>query len=317
MVMTLQNAAGKVVARGEAADPHAARVWRRLLELPATRNYRDAFVRATGLSLRFVDAAGLKGMARISGAYCGLLGRGQATPVACRRKARFMQEHTIGEGTVVCVCCVADVTEVVVPVFIGESHVANLLLGPFCLQKPTARDFGRLENLLHKREPEAKSRRLRELTADMRRLPVCTVEKYRAAAALAGLFAQYLAECGNRMLLEAAGERSPLLRKINRCFEERGVDRVPLDELARWVGLSRSHLCKRFKQETGFTLSEFRLQARIEKAKQLLLARHRRICEAAYEAGFGSIPHFNRVFRRFVGCAPSAYRERVRDDKRG
>jgi AraC-like DNA-binding protein len=88
----------------------------------------------------------------------------------------------------------------------------------------------------------------------------------------------------------------------------RGTDAVPLAELARHVGVNRTHLCKQFKQETGLTLGAYRSRERIEKAKVLLLDHHRQVCEAAFAAGFGSITHFSRVFRRVVGCTPSAYR---------
>ena len=46
---------------------------------------------------------------------------------------------------------------------------------------------------------------------------------------------------------------------------------------------------------------------RIEKAKALLLNPHLRISEIAYEVGFQSLTHFNRVFRQITGEAPTAF----------
>ena len=45
--------------------------------------------------------------------------------------------------------------------------------------------------------------------------------------------------------------------------------------------------------------------------KNLLLNPHKRVSEAAYEAGFQSLSQFNRVFRRIAGEAPSDYRQRL------
>ena len=56
------------------------------------------------------------------------------------------------------------------------------------------------------------------------------------------------------------------------------------------------------------TLTEYRTQRRLELAKRVLLQPDRRVSEVAFEAGFESIPHFNRVFHRYVGCSPSEYR---------
>jgi AraC-like DNA-binding protein len=41
----------------------------------------------------------------------------------------------------------------------------------------------------------------------------------------------------------------------------------------------------------------------------LLLNPHLRISEIAYDVGFQSLTHFNRVFRQVVGQSPTAYRE--------
>jgi AraC-like DNA-binding protein len=49
----------------------------------------------------------------------------------------------------------------------------------------------------------------------------------------------------------------------------------------------------------------------VERAKALLLEQNRRVSEVAYDAGFQSLTHFNRIFRRFVGTSPSDFREHL------
>lgn len=286
-------------------------VWSRLVELPVARQYRAAFETATGLTLRFVPARGLDELQRVSGPFCAMIGARGVTPIGCPRKARVVRREAGDHGGVTCVCCVADVTEVVVPVFIGTTHVGNLTVGPFCLRPPTARDFSHLEEMVERRDPSASPSRYASLRADLGKLTVISPAKYRAAATLAGLFAQHLSESGNKLLLAAATSGSGLLQKIQRILDRHQTDVLPLAQLGREVGLSPSQLCKRFKKETGLTLSEYRLRRRIERAKTLLLNRQVRVCEAAFEAGFGSIPHFNRAFRRVTGCAPSEYRRQT------
>lgn len=297
------------------ADRNGARraeqLWSRLVDLPATREYRSAFETATGLALRFLPAQGLEELERVSGPFCAMIGASGMTPIGCPRKARLVRREPGAHGGVTCVCCVADVTEVVVPVFIGEAHAGNLAVGPFCLRRPTARDFKEMQRLLWRRDPARTPGRVAQLRADLEKLPVITQEKYRAAASLAGLLAQHLSESGNRLLLAAAAQASPLLQKIRRCFQQQGTEAIPLRQLARQIGLSATQLCRQFKKETGMTLSQYRLRGRIERAKTLLLNRQARVCDAAFAAGFGSIPHFNRAFRRLVGCAPSQFRRQT------
>ena len=49
----------------------------------------------------------------------------------------------------------------------------------------------------------------------------------------------------------------------------------------------------------------------IDNAKTLLLDRNRRISEIAYDVGFQSLTHFNRIFKKLVGASPSSYRRSV------
>jgi AraC-like DNA-binding protein len=50
---------------------------------------------------------------------------------------------------------------------------------------------------------------------------------------------------------------------------------------------------------------------RLERAKNLLLNPNLRISEIAYEVGFQSLTHFNRVFKRILGRSPTDYRVRL------
>ena len=48
-----------------------------------------------------------------------------------------------------------------------------------------------------------------------------------------------------------------------------------------------------------------------ELAARLLANPQVRISEVAYEAGFASLTHFNRMFRRLAGQSPSDFRQRT------
>ncbi|MGB8804163.1 MAG: helix-turn-helix transcriptional regulator, partial [Chthoniobacterales bacterium] len=54
--------------------------------------------------------------------------------------------------------------------------------------------------------------------------------------------------------------------------------------------------------------TDYLARVRIEKAKALLLDRNRRVSEVAYDVGFQSLTHFNRIFRKIVGRSPTNYR---------
>jgi AraC-like DNA-binding protein len=75
--------------------------------------------------------------------------------------------------------------------------------------------------------------------------------------------------------------------------------------------MSRFSFCKLFKQVCGINFTSYVARARIEKSKNLLLNPNLLVSEIAYEIGFQSLTHFNRVFNRVLGQSPSAYRAQL------
>jgi YesN/AraC family two-component response regulator len=86
-------------------------------------------------------------------------------------------------------------------------------------------------------------------------------------------------------------------------------DPVDLDEIARAMHVSTFYFCKMFKKATGLTFTDYLGRVRVEKAKNLLLNPHLRVSEIAYTMGFQSLTHFNRIFRKITGEAPTAFRD--------
>lgn len=81
-----------------------------------------------------------------------------------------------------------------------------------------------------------------------------------------------------------------------------------LENLSRRFAVSKSHLCRLFKNHTGKTIFEYIHQRRIEQAVALLARTDKKIIEISLECGFNNASHFNRVFLKITGKKPSAYR---------
>jgi len=79
--------------------------------------------------------------------------------------------------------------------------------------------------------------------------------------------------------------------------------------LASTVGVSKDYLSHIFQQELGLSPWEFLTRYRIQHAKLLLQTSHASITHIAAQVGFEDLSYFNRVFRKQVGCSPTAYRQ--------
>ncbi|RUT35590.1 response regulator [Paenibacillus zeisoli] len=83
-----------------------------------------------------------------------------------------------------------------------------------------------------------------------------------------------------------------------------------LNELAQMVYLTPSYLSKLFKQETGLTLTDYMIEVRINKAKQLLRSEPgRKIHSIGAEVGYADPAYFNKLFKRIVGVTPNTYKQ--------
>lgn len=85
--------------------------------------------------------------------------------------------------------------------------------------------------------------------------------------------------------------------------------RVDLATLANLAGLSQSHYHRAFKASTGLAPYKWQLQARIERAKGLLLDTRGSLEHVAEATGFADAVHFGRTFRKLTGATPSAWRK--------
>ena len=87
---------------------------------------------------------------------------------------------------------------------------------------------------------------------------------------------------------------------------------VSIREVAREAAMSPFHFIRRFEAMFGETPHQFRIQARLDRAKHLLALSDYSVTDVCMEVGFSSLGSFSELFRRRVGRAPSAYRREVR-----
>jgi AraC-like DNA-binding protein len=97
----------------------------------------------------------------------------------------------------------------------------------------------------------------------------------------------------------------PAIRRVADYLRECYAENRSLKELADMAGLGVSHFCAVFHSEYGLPPHQFRLQVRIERAKQLLFA-GLSIADVALQTGFSQQSHFGRHFKRLVGVSPGS-----------
>ncbi|MNR44608.1 Melibiose operon regulatory protein [compost metagenome] len=85
---------------------------------------------------------------------------------------------------------------------------------------------------------------------------------------------------------------------------------LTIDDIAQHVSLSVNYVRLIFKEHYQVSVSDYILESRIEKVKELLLETNWSIVEIAAQSGFQSKSHFFTAFKKATGLTPSQYREK-------
>ncbi len=193
-----------------------------------------------------------------------------------------------------------------VAIRIGEKLVGFLQTNPVLLKKPGLKNFNRIKSRLRKSGFKTNSRMLR---AGYPKSPLVSPERYSGIVHMLEIFAIHLGLVANQILIQDSVSESPFARRAKAYIKNHQTETISLKEISRALQVSPFYFCKMFKKGTGLTFTEYLGRVRIENAKTLLLNPNLRISEIAYEVGFGSLTHFNRIFRRRMGISPSDFRE--------
>lgn len=103
---------------------------------------------------------------------------------------------------------------------------------------------------------------------------------------------------------------SKLTLEVANYIQHHLSEAITAEDIAKSLFLSRPHLSRKFKEETGENLTDFILKEKTEEAKRLLRYTDKSATAIGVYLGFSSQSHFSRVFRKYTGLSPREYREK-------
>lgn len=273
------------------------------------RDYERAFSQSTGLplKLRAMKAWHLvhRGT-KFENPFCALMAKHSRSCAAC-----LEVQHKIAESPKIAtksMICFAGLCETAVPVQLGDKLIGFLQTGQVLLKKPTHRQFARTARQLLEWGLKVNLGQLEDAYFHTR---VLTRKQYESIISLLTIFGQHLSFVCNQILVQTGNAEPVSITRARKFIQEHQTDDLSLAEVARAVNTSTFYFCKLFKKATGLSFTEYLSRLRIEKAKNLLLNPNLRVSEIAYETGFQTLTHFNRVFKHITNQSPSNYRKRL------
>lgn len=91
-------------------------------------------------------------------------------------------------------------------------------------------------------------------------------------------------------------------------IDQNFTEDISLEFLAHYVGFSKYHFSRLFKQYTDYSFSDYLCFRRLSASEKLLEDPSYSIMDVALNSGFSSISTFNRIFKQKKGITPSEFR---------
>jgi AraC-like DNA-binding protein/ligand-binding sensor protein len=282
----------------------------RLCESKVYSDYERAFSDATGLPLRLrsVESWQLPHHGqRKENEFCAMLASKSRACAACLQVQQCLAD-TARDGARTVTCSVG-LSDTAVPVKLGDRLVGFLHTGQIFRKKPTDAQFEKVAQLAKEWGLQIPQEQLRDAWFKTR---VMNQKEHDAIVKLLEIFAAHLSDLSNQIVVQQENAESPMITRAKQFIRENQAEELSLGQVAKAVNASSFYFCKMFKKGTGLNFTEYVCRVRIESAKNLLLNPNLRISEIAYQVGFQSLTHFNRVFKKTVGEAPTEYRAKLK-----
>ena len=127
---------------------------------------------------------------------------------------------------------------------------------------------------------------------------------------LAGIISLLLGFSYSKLRIDTLGG-TKFLKQIDKAkvlMYEHVENSLSGEQIAENIGMSYSSFRRFFKQYTGFTPTQYILELKINRSKELLTNTEYSCQEIAFELGFNTPSHFNMVFLKKTGITPHQYR---------
>ena len=144
-------------------------------------------------------------------------------------------------------------------------------------------------------------------------------EAIHAAQSQEKYFQQLLAGIVNHLLgvvfsthenIKLKASSSPKLIDKARAYMQEHIDSdIEMPEVAEYLNISYSSFRHIFKQYTGIAPSQYYINLKIQKAKEMLRSSSASIKEISWLLHFDTPEYFTKLFRKKTGMSPSQFRE--------
>ncbi len=280
-----------------------------LQESKTFRDFAQSFRTVTGLPLTLRPRQSwnlpLHGTPH-EGTFCQAIAKAKHGCGACLQVQEDLNQDAENDAkSVACRECPFGLVDSVVPIRTEGRIIGYLQTGQVAIRPVKKANLKKAADLLAKQGIDIDVNHLEDAYLQTRYVEP---EKYKGMVSLLNFMAEHLGNISNQLAIRQQNAEPVFISKARQYIEENLTEELPLARVAEAVHTSSFYFCKMFKKVTGLNFTHYVSRVRVERAKTMLQNPNLRVSEIAFEVGFQSLTHFNRVFRQLTGVSPSAFR---------
>ena len=231
--------------------------------------------------------------------YCRLLRCDPELGETCANCDREACQKSRQERKLITYRCHAGLTETVTPIMHENAVMGYIMLGQLLQTEDRDKSWAELEPKLSKYSVDIDA--LKQVYFKKRNY---SDEKTIAAAKIMEACSGYIYLSKIFVLKEDA-----LAAKLEKYIAENLAQPLSTEAFCRELCISKTRLYELSEHSYGIGIAQHIRNLRVEKAKQLLLDRDKKVGEIADACGFPDYNYFTKVFKRTVGVTPREFRK--------
>jgi len=275
-----------------------------LFDTDRIRKLLEDFNTVTGIRVAFVsyDQRTRIEIPREKAAFCTELRRDASIDARCRACDQNAFIEAARRKSLYVYKCHSGLTEAVSPIIYEDKLLGFLMMGQTISSKPDASLWEKHRRLCSNCRVD-----FHILEEAFYNLKHVDIEDIYAAARIMDMSAKFI------HLSRLFKLKEPTLLEKIKNYTEANLDKdIKVSDLARELNLSSSYLRHLIKSHIKVPFTQYLLNKRIEKAKEMLERSDLSVKEISRKAGFNDQNYFARVFKKQTGMTATDYRNKHR-----
>ena len=238
--------------------------------------------------------------------FCRIIKSNEIGESECIKCGRLLGIKAAKQKKPAIVECHAGLTELIYPIIINNELKATLESGQILINKPNIEHFKDIASRVKYYGID-----LNKLKKEYFKTRVIRKDILLNYIDLMGLVVGYIIESEEKIISLIKFENASTIFKAKEYIEKNYSKRILVKDISKFLNISNSHFEHLFTKETGMTFIEYLNYCRISAAKKLLFIKP--ISVVCHETGFGSLSHFYKFFKRYVGFTPKEYKTEIKN----